>query len=474
MAGDPFTDVSIQNYNSNPPPDDGSAVDANEITWSKHKTKIGDPLKTAIEALNTNIGGAIDKVAGGITSVADDYTIQSSDQGKLVIQTVASKTITTAVSATVTAPFRHGVLNASSGDLTLEGAGSETIDGDANITIPAGRGVILETDGSNWKTHGQNWPESIVAPYPMFAPTGRLTLTTATPVLTSSVTAQATVYYTPYVGSAIMLYDGSAWRAYNYAELSQALSDDTKSPAASLADSNYDMFVWRDGTTMRCTRGPAWTSATARGTGAGTSELVRVNGVWMNANDISNGPSAQRGVYVGTIRTNGSNQVDMMVGAPAAAAGGTDNRLYLWNAYNRVDVAAVSRDSTNSWAYTTATWRAANGNNANRISFVRGLDEEVINATYRVASSNTTASVIRYSAVGLDSTSAIAGGSSPGVCSTDNQNHNISDAAIIAAGIGLHYLQALEYSNATGATTWYGDNNVPTENQMALIARFRM
>lgn len=476
----PYTSVTVTNYNLNPPPDDGSQTPSNEIRWSYHKTKIGDPLKTAIEAVNSGLVTAFGKVAGGVTTVSDDYTVLAADQGKLIVQTVASKTITTLAAATAESPFRFGVLNNSSGDLTLEGNASETIDGAANVTIPPGCGVLVETDGSNWKTHGQNW---IVRPSALFAPTGRLTLTTAVPVLTSDVTAAATVYYTPYVGNAIMLYDGTRWLAHAFAELSQALSDNTKSPAAAAADSVYDMFVWNDSGTLRCTRGPAWTDPdgpdATRGTGAGTTELVRVNGVLMNANAISNGPAANRGVYVGTIATNGSTQLAMMF-APSAAAGGSANRLDVWNMYNRVDVGAVCRDSTNSWAYTTATIRAANAaaasGVANRIILVRGLDEDMVEAVYSALSSNDNNGSLAVVGIGLDSTTAIAAGSLTG-----NFGPRVVDGIqptsarfVGLTGIGRHFLQELEYATAIGTHTWYGDNNAPTLYQTGMTLRTRM
>lgn len=157
--GIPYTSVTVADYNLNPPPDDGSQTPANEITWAKHKSKLADPLKTAIESINTNVGNAINKLAGGVTAVSDDYQVLATDQGKLVAQLGSSKTITTPEAATVDAPFRFGVVNLSATDLALDGSGSETVDGSASITIPAGKGVLVETDGTNWFTYGQNWED---------------------------------------------------------------------------------------------------------------------------------------------------------------------------------------------------------------------------------------------------------------------------------------------------------------------------
>src|SRR4051794_38451931 len=49
---------------------------------------------------------------------------------------------------------------------------------------------------------------------------GRLTGTTGTPVTTADVNAAATLYFTPYAGDQIGLYDGSNWHVRTYTEQS--------------------------------------------------------------------------------------------------------------------------------------------------------------------------------------------------------------------------------------------------------------
>ena len=156
--GNAYTSVSVTSYNSNPPADDGSQVAANRVQWSTHITKIGNPLKTAIEAINTNANTAFTKMFGhaGVTATATNYTVTAADQGKLV-KVTASATITTPDATVVGSPFSFGVLNLHSGNITLDGSGSQTVDGVASIVIPSGFGVILYTDGTNWFTTGQNF-----------------------------------------------------------------------------------------------------------------------------------------------------------------------------------------------------------------------------------------------------------------------------------------------------------------------------
>lgn len=53
MPTNPYVSVSISGYNASPPPDDGSQVASNIVTWAFHKVKIGDPLRTLAEAINS-------------------------------------------------------------------------------------------------------------------------------------------------------------------------------------------------------------------------------------------------------------------------------------------------------------------------------------------------------------------------------------------------------------------------------------
>jgi hypothetical protein len=210
------------------------------------------------------------------------------------------------------------------------------------------------------------------------SPQGRLTIASGVPVMlpANNVGLAATVYYTPYKGLIVPLWNGTTLVPVSTGgELSQALSDTSKSPAAAVASKNYDYFVWLDGSTMRCTRGPPWSTDTARGTGAGTTEITRsVGGILTNAVAITNGPAANRGTYVGTIRTNSAGTIDFQYGL-AGAAGGQPIILSIFNAHNRVNIKATTKDSTVSYTPPAGT-RAMNGSNSNRIQWLRGLDED--------------------------------------------------------------------------------------------------
>jgi hypothetical protein len=146
----PFSSVTVTGYNTSPPPDDGSTTASNEITWSGIKGKIGDPLKTAFDAINTNALAAFGKQFGyNIESVATDLTLGASDTNKF-IPTTGTHTITLPAAATAGSSTLYAVFNNGTGTTTLDGNGSETINGATTLVLEAGEWAILACDGSAW------------------------------------------------------------------------------------------------------------------------------------------------------------------------------------------------------------------------------------------------------------------------------------------------------------------------------------
>ncbi|MBV9990869.1 MAG: hypothetical protein JOZ72_06195 [Alphaproteobacteria bacterium] len=286
-------------------------------------------------------------------------------------------------------------------------------------------------------------------------PMGRVTLTSATPYLSADVTAATTVYYTPATGDGVPQWNGSTFVFTNFTESSQALGDTTLSPAAAAASSVYDLFVWTPSTVPVVSRGPAWTSATSRGTGAGTSEIALVKGLYSNANAITNGPAAGYGTYVGTIATDASTKLNMTF-APAGAAGGSSNRLDVWNMYNRSQVSSRNFDNTTTWNYTTETWRAKHGNANNACNFVLGMPDPMVQAVNYGNGVSTTAAGAAFG-IGLDSTSSNhADTGFQWIFPASNKWTGGSAFWSGMPGSGSHYLCPLEIAEASGTTTWFG------------------
>jgi hypothetical protein len=303
-----------------------------------------------------------------------------------------------------------------------------------------------------------------VAPASPSSPQGRLTFATGTPVMNTSVSGATSTFYTPYVGRAVPLWNGTTFIMTDIggADLSQLATDTTKSPAAVVASSNYDMFIWNDGGIIRCTRGPAWTSATAR-----ALALTRLNGFWVNSAAITNGPAANFGTYVGTVRSNASSTFDFIYGSQAA--GGGPAVLNCWNAYNRVRIATSVQDSTASWAQTASTIVPANSTAANgglgwRITFLLGLSEDVPRFIHsmNVASA---ASGYPQIGIGLDVTNVM-----------DMFSNMGGPASYYASAIqksypnllGSHFIQALQAADGTYGGTFYGTNRSALTGELAM------
>ena len=104
----------------------------------------------------------------------------------------------------------------------------------------------------------------------------------------------------------------------------------------------------------------ATSSTRGRGTGSGTTELEYFQGRWVNKYDITNGPVARKGLFVGTFCTNPSAQTeDKAVGGSASIGG----RL-IANYFNRVGRAIAYIAGSSSHSYTSTTPREYNNSTA--------------------------------------------------------------------------------------------------------------
>ena len=148
----PFTSVVVSSdYNAAPPSDDASQVSSNQLGWDKHLEKIGDPLKTAIESINTNAVNAFAKRLGTTFELKTaDYSIATpGDQGKFFSVT-GTTTITMPAVADAGDGFPVIIKNDGSAIVTVEGNASELIDGDTSISLAANEWALLTPDGSTW------------------------------------------------------------------------------------------------------------------------------------------------------------------------------------------------------------------------------------------------------------------------------------------------------------------------------------
>lgn len=268
----------------------------------------------------------------------------------------------------------------------------------------------------------------------------RLTLSSGEPVTTSDVLAASTLYAALYGGNQIGLYDGSAWSVATTAEMSISLS-------GLAANSVHDVFVYNNaGTpTLELT---AWTNDTTRAT-----SLVLQDGVLCRS-----GALTRR--YLGTI-------------CITSTVGQCEDSLKfrgIDNFYNRIERPLRCIDTTNTWTYTSATWRPFNNSTTlgvGTVKFIDGLGDKVIDATACGVGDVTGANGI---GVGVNSTSTPSG--LRGSCGTATAGGTGIGRFIGFGRLGANNLYPLESSNNTYAPVFYGDNG-GTINQSGLVATIR-
>lgn len=304
-------------------------------------------------------------------------------------------------------------------------------------------------------------------------PGGRLTMTSATPILSTGVTAGTAVYYTPYVTDICPIYDGAQFNMRQFSEATLTLVSNH------LASTIYDVFAIWDSGTFRVVTGPAWNTVTAgagaRGSGAGTTELTRQNGIWVNANAMAtarNGSStyavsAKQGTYLGSLYMDGTNgQVSCLI------AYGQSRKWGVWNAYNRVPHFMKAGDSTATWAYSTATFRASNNSSSNALTVFSGLPDEVVSLEFRAtaALASSASSPTMVAGIGFNSTSAASGstGAAANFATGTTMTFGITASYEAVPFIGINVFTALEKGAGSNTTTWNG-----TEAGNLLVARFR-
>lgn len=254
--------------------------------------------------------------------------------------------------------------------------------------------------------------------------TGRLTVVSGNAVPTTDQTAKGTIYYTSIANNGTLtsaqvymsLYSGSALTSVNFSQLSLALTV--------TSGKNYDVFVDYNAGTPQLALSAAWTNDTTR-----TDALAIQSGFV-----VKSGSTTLR--WVGTIRASGSNITE-----DSAA-----NRL-VSNAYNYVARSWFITDPTASWSYGTATWRAANANNANRVTGVFALGTLPIQLLLNNFAIVTAAASIG-NAIGEDSTSAphanCVGRDSGYATVTPTPIVSSTSLITLPASSGYHYYQWIE------------------------------
>jgi hypothetical protein len=305
-------------------------------------------------------------------------------------------------------------------------------------------------------------------------PGGRITLTSGSPVMNVDATAQSTVYYAPYVSPYVPLYNGietimQGFIASNTDTVGLSLALDSNSGDTGYQQSgkNYDLFVGVNSGTLALCTGPAWTSDSARGTGAGTTEIQLYNGIWTNKNSMtcrfgnSSGNTftcaANQCTLVGSMRATANGQTSFKCN-PIPAIGGTSSVIGISNAYNQIPVSCYETDSTNIWTYTTAAFRPANNSTANSIAHIDALAQSPNAFTYTVSASNNTAGGISYIAnshANSTTSNAFQSFMAAPTNTTSNNWQQLFVNTSFPPALGYNIYYPLEY--CYGGTCSYGD-----------------
>lgn len=264
---------------------------------------------------------------------------------------------------------------------------------------------------------------------------GRLTLTTSVPITVSDVTAATHLYWTPYKGNRIALFNGTKWVIRTFAEIDSGVLSLTNAK-------NYDVFLYDNAGTVMMEL-LVWTDDTNRATA-----LVLQGGVF-----VKSGVTTRR--YVGTIRASATNNTE-----------DSEAKRFVWNYYNRVKRSLKVIETTDSWEYHTGTWRSANNSAANRVQVVIGVAEILIELVVVVIIANSTA-VNMFVGICIDNTNAndaslkgyLVGATGPQLLSSYLKSY---------IAVGYHYYQWTE-KGTSGTQNWFGDAGAATDYQSGMI-----
>lgn len=268
-----------------------------------------------------------------------------------------------------------------------------------------------------------------VAPVSLFVPkniqSGRLTATSNVPVTLSDVVSANLIYFTPYDGNQIALYNGTSWSTLTFTQLSISLASGFTSGKP------YDVFAYNNAGAVALET-LVWTNDTTRATA-----LAQQDGVY-----VKSGATTRR--YLGTFYTTSATTTE-----DSAA-----NRL-LYNYYHRKSRTMKKSDSTSTWTYTTQTTRIANNNSANKISFFVGVSEDEINAQVVAQAINSTSTFRNVLAgIGLDSAVGVSEPYAPSIVASVPSGVFAFWRGFVAPG--FHYLAWLEQGAGADTQTWYG------------------
>lgn len=282
----------------------------------------------------------------------------------------------------------------------------------------------------------------------------RLTLSPSSVAVSEADISGATSVYMTAVGSNnICLFDGSSFNQ-RYFTSDVLLTLDS----GHTANTNYSVFTYWTGSAVALGTGPAWTSNTSPGSGAGTSEVENFLGRPVNKNTI-------------TLRNNGNTvsvparQAALVGGFRTTLAGQTNDtyrQRFLSNVYNRTPRVLKRLETAGSWTVPpTGIYGLANNNQLNKVE------------VFQIAG-GTTASISLYASMSNNTTTPRGCGIQIGVDSdtvgaaTVLTNYSVTNSQVPFqnaeykgySGVGYHFWSWLEQAGTADVRTSVGDGSI--------------
>lgn len=339
----------------------------------------------------------------------------------------------------------------------------------SSATAGAAAGSITDVvwDGTNRQLYAcvvtgtsatQVWTQTMAR----VEPQGYLTTSTdpTFPVLSADKLSATTVFYTPFTGGWAPLSNGTTLYPYQFSQMSLALS-----AGAHAANNAYDVFLYNSTAGVLIGTGPAWNNSGAgtgsRGTGAGTTQLARLQGTLTNAVQITltNGSTTfvcpvNQGIYLGSLLIDGTaGQIT------CHRSFGQSRKFGVWNYYNRLPITLKAGTNTSSWTYSSTSVRHVANSSQNELKVFSGAADQQYRTRYLQFQYADENNAFDYqNGIGWNSSAAYSGT----LASYKHENNGtnnvgtglINTAQYLAApSLGMQQVFALENMVTAGATT---------------------
>lgn len=246
---------------------------------------------------------------------------------------------------------------------------------------------------------------------------GRLTLTSGDPAGSTIVTGGNTIYFAPYKGNRITLWNGTQWETIRFTQKSIALTGLVSSIA-------YDVFGYLNAGDLALEFSAAWANNTTIPTRGLQDGVI-----------VKNGDPTR--LYLGSFVLGGLGITDS-----------NDVNRYLQNYYNRIQLRAALAPATSGYA--AAAWRAYGGNTSNRLAFFQGTTDDFIQVQAAGFATNNAVGTATGIGLAIDNfTSPVLRQIVPSAAAGDGTS--IGFSLETSLGGGLHFVGLTE---ATGTTAF--------------------